>query len=138
MSDQTTVKMTMLGLGIMGSAIAGTAARRGLAVVGWDRTPQRAAALATDGIRAAEAAADAVADADVVVTMVPDADAVMSVMEGQARSPLCDRARAGCRCRRSGSRERSAPCVSPRRAARSRSSMRLSPAARPPQSKENS
>jgi 3-hydroxyisobutyrate dehydrogenase len=83
MSDQTSVKMTMLGLGIMGSAMAGTAARRGLQVVGWDRTPQRAAALASDGIRAAKTAADAVADADVVVTMVPDADAVMNVIEAQ-------------------------------------------------------
>ena len=81
MSDQTPVKMTMLGLGIMGSAMASTAARRGLSVVGWDRTPQRAAALAPDGIRAAETVAGAVADADVVVTMVPDGDAVMNVME---------------------------------------------------------
>src|ERR1700681_1543012 len=87
MSDQTPVKLTMLGLGIMGSAIAGTAARRGLAVAGWDRTPQRAAGLAPEGIRAAETVADAVAGADVVVTMVPDADAVMSVMEGQGAFP---------------------------------------------------
>jgi 3-hydroxyisobutyrate dehydrogenase len=75
--------MTMLGLGIMGSAIAATAARRGLAVTGWDRDPQRAAALAPDGIRAAETLLGAVADADVVVTMVPDGDAVIDVMEGR-------------------------------------------------------
>jgi 3-hydroxyisobutyrate dehydrogenase len=81
MSDQTSVKITVLGLGVMGSAIAPTAARGGLQVVVWDRTPARATALVSDGIRAAKTAAEAVADADVVVTMVADADAVMNVMD---------------------------------------------------------
>ena len=83
MSDRASEKITMLGLGIMGSAMARTAAGRGLQVVGWDRTPERAAALASDGVRAAKTAAEAAADADVIVTMVADADAVMNVMEGQ-------------------------------------------------------
>jgi len=81
MNDRATVHVAILGLGIMGTAIAGSASRRGLAVTGWDRTAKRANALGTNGIRAAETIADAVADADVVVTMVPDADAVMDVME---------------------------------------------------------
>jgi 3-hydroxyisobutyrate dehydrogenase len=83
MSDQTSVKIAILGLGIMGSAFARDAARRGLLVVGWDRAPAAAAALAPDGIRAAKTAAEAAAQADVVVTMVSDADAVLDVMETQ-------------------------------------------------------
>jgi 3-hydroxyisobutyrate dehydrogenase len=83
MSDQTSVKIAILGLGIMGSEMARAAARRGLQVVAWDRTPAHAAALAPDGVRAAETAADAAVDADAVVTMVSDGDAVMDVMEAR-------------------------------------------------------
>ncbi|MDB5027083.1 MAG: 3-hydroxyisobutyrate dehydrogenase [Candidatus Eremiobacteraeota bacterium] len=83
MRDETSVTIAVLGLGIMGTAMARTAARRRLRVVGWDRNPAVAAALAADGIHPAKTAAEAVADADVVVTMVPDGSAVMDVMEGQ-------------------------------------------------------
>jgi 3-hydroxyisobutyrate dehydrogenase len=83
MSDRASETITILGLGIMGSAIARTTVSRGMQVVGWDRTPARAAALASDGVRAAKTAAEAAAQADVVVTMVADADAVMNVMEVQ-------------------------------------------------------
>jgi 3-hydroxyisobutyrate dehydrogenase len=83
MSDRVPEKVTILGLGIMGAAMARTAAGRGLQVVGWDRTPARAAALASDGVGTAKTAAEAAAAADVVVTMVADADAVLNVMEGQ-------------------------------------------------------
>jgi 3-hydroxyisobutyrate dehydrogenase len=83
MSEQASMKIAILGLGIMGSEIARTAARRGLPVAGWDRTPARAAALAPDGVRPTKTAAEATANADVVVTMVADADAVMNVMEAE-------------------------------------------------------
>ena len=81
MTKETFVTVTILGLGIMGSAFGRTAARRGLQVTGWDRAPAQAAALAPDGVRAANTAAEAASTADVVVTMVPDAGAVMDVME---------------------------------------------------------
>jgi 3-hydroxyisobutyrate dehydrogenase len=83
MRDQPTVRIAVLGLGIMGSAIARDAARRGMLVTGWDRQPKAAAALAADGIAAGATAPKAVAEADVVTTMVTDADAVMDVMETQ-------------------------------------------------------
>jgi 3-hydroxyisobutyrate dehydrogenase len=83
MSEQSSAKVAILGLGIMGSEIARTAARRGLQAAGWDRTPARAAALTADGVRPMKTAAEAAGDADVVVTMVADADAVMNVMEAQ-------------------------------------------------------
>jgi 3-hydroxyisobutyrate dehydrogenase len=83
MSDAPSAKVAILGLGIMGSAIARTAANRGMQVVGWDRTPSRAGALAPAGVRGAKTAVEAAAAAEVVVTMVADADAVMNVMEAQ-------------------------------------------------------
>jgi 3-hydroxyisobutyrate dehydrogenase len=81
MREQPTVRVAVLGLGIMGSAFARGAARNGMQVTGWDRTSASAAALAPDGVTAAPTAAGAVAEADVVTTMVTDADAVMDVME---------------------------------------------------------
>jgi len=80
MNERTTQRVTILGLGIMGSAFAQRAAGAGLVVTGWDRNPERLTALAGDGVIAARSPAEAVAGADTVVTMVPDADAVLSVM----------------------------------------------------------
>jgi 3-hydroxyisobutyrate dehydrogenase len=82
-SHSDPVNVTVLGLGIMGSAFAHTAAARGLQVTGWDRSPAHLAALTAGGGRFASTAAEAAANADVVVTMVPDADAVMDVMTSQ-------------------------------------------------------
>jgi 3-hydroxyisobutyrate dehydrogenase len=73
-------RVAILGLGIMGSALARDAVRAGLKTSGWDRTYEKAAPLASDGMRITRTAPEAAADADVVVTMVADAAAVMSVM----------------------------------------------------------
>jgi 3-hydroxyisobutyrate dehydrogenase len=73
--------IAVLGLGIMGSALARDAARAGVATVVWDRNPARGAALTSDNLTFATNVADAVRDATVVVTMVADADAVMNVMQ---------------------------------------------------------
>ncbi len=81
MTDTSALRVAVLGLGIMGSAFARNAARAGLLVTGWDRSAERAAALAGAGVRAASTTVEAVREADAVVTMVADADAVFSVME---------------------------------------------------------
>jgi 3-hydroxyisobutyrate dehydrogenase len=73
--------VAILGLGIMGSALARDSVRAGLDTTGWDRTPQRASALASVGLHIAPTAQEAVRDADVVVTMVSDADAVLNIMQ---------------------------------------------------------
>jgi 3-hydroxyisobutyrate dehydrogenase len=73
--------VAVLGLGIMGSALARNAARGGLNTTGWDRMTQRASALASDRLHIAQTAQEAVRDADLVVTMVSDADAVLSIMQ---------------------------------------------------------
>jgi 3-hydroxyisobutyrate dehydrogenase len=73
--------VAVLGLGIMGSAMARDAARAGMDVNAWARNPDRAARLASGKLHPATTPIDAVRDTDLVVTMVSDADAVLDVMQ---------------------------------------------------------
>lgn len=75
-----TKTVTVLGTGIMGAGMARSLARAGLTVTAWNRSPDKAAALADDGVRVAEDVESAVRDADVVVTMLFDLDSVTGVM----------------------------------------------------------
>src|ERR1700757_800902 len=68
----------------MGAPIARSLLRAGYEVRVWNRTPGRAARLATDGARLAKTPAEAAARADVVITMLTDGDAVEDVMTGRA------------------------------------------------------
>jgi 3-hydroxyisobutyrate dehydrogenase len=61
-------KISILGLGIMGAAMARSAARGGLNTTAWDRSPERASSFANDQVQIAQCARDAVQDADIVVT----------------------------------------------------------------------
>jgi len=63
----------------MGQGMIHSLLRNGFMVDAWDRTSERAAALAADGAVAHEDARDAVREADVVITMVSDAGAVNQV-----------------------------------------------------------
>lgn len=73
--------MTVLGLGIMGSAMAANLAAAGFRVVGWNRSDARER-VADVGVVYEPDLKEAVQDADVVITMVADADAVDDVMSG--------------------------------------------------------
>jgi 3-hydroxyisobutyrate dehydrogenase len=75
--------VAVLGTGIMGSAMARSLLRAGLAVSVWDRSAQVTSQLATDGATAAASPVEAVRDADVVITMLPTPAVVESVMFGQ-------------------------------------------------------
>lgn len=74
-------ELSILGLGIMGAAMARSAARGGLNTTVWDRSPERASSFAAPGIQIAQSARDAVQHADIVVTMVSNTDAVLSIMK---------------------------------------------------------
>lgn len=65
----------------MGAPMARNAARAGLRVRVWNRSFEKAEALADDGVEAADSPAEAVHGAAIVVTMLADGDAVASVME---------------------------------------------------------
>jgi 3-hydroxyisobutyrate dehydrogenase len=75
--------VAMLGTGIMGGAMARNIAAAGLEVTAWNRTREKAEALAGERIEVADSPADAARDADAVVTMLTDGDAVREVMEGE-------------------------------------------------------
>jgi 3-hydroxyisobutyrate dehydrogenase len=79
------MKATVVGTGIMGAAMAGSLARAGHQVVVWNRTTEKAQAVAgsaTGGsITAVTSLAEAVTDADVVLTSMFDAEAVLAVAD---------------------------------------------------------
>ena len=58
--------VAILGLGIMGAALARSAARAGLQVTAWDRSAERASTVSSDKIHIAETPRQAVEDAAVV------------------------------------------------------------------------
>jgi 2-hydroxy-3-oxopropionate reductase len=72
--------IAFIGLGIMGSPMACHLARAGHTVIGYNRSPEKAAALVEAGGTAAESIEQAVKDADVVATMVPDSPDVENVL----------------------------------------------------------
>jgi 3-hydroxyisobutyrate dehydrogenase len=80
MNQQPTV--AVLGTGIMGAPMARHVASAGMTTRAWNRTAERAQALAGDGVTAAGSPAEAVEGADIIVTMLSDGDAVEDVMAG--------------------------------------------------------
>ena len=76
-------KITVLGLGAMGSRMAGRLIDAGHAVTVWNRTPSAAEALVAVGARRADSPKEAAADADVVLAMVRDDEASHEVWLGQ-------------------------------------------------------
>ena len=76
------IRVSVLGLGAMGSRMATAIARAGHDVTVWNRTSAVAEELATlEGIDAAADVADAVAGADVVLAMLTDDDASRAVWD---------------------------------------------------------
>jgi len=70
----------MVGLGIMGSAMAGHLLARGHAVVGYDVDPGRARQLIVAGGTAAASAGEVAEASDLVLTSLPTADAAREVV----------------------------------------------------------
>ena len=80
-------KIAFLGTGLLGGAFAEAAARRGDSVTAWNRSPDKALALAQFGVRAAASPAEAVRDALRVHIVLKDDDVVEDVL-AQARVGL--------------------------------------------------
>ena len=79
--------ITFLGTGLLGSAFAEAAARRGDAVTAWNRSPDKAQALTQFGIQAAATPAEAVFGATRVHLILKD-DAVVEEVIAAARPGL--------------------------------------------------
>ena len=75
--------VAVLGTGRMGGAMAERLAGQGVAVVVYNRSPERAAALAERiGATVAASPAEAAAAADVTISMVADDEAVRALFDG--------------------------------------------------------
>ena len=79
--------IAFLGTGLLGSAFAEAAAKRGDAVTAWNRSPQKVEGLAQFGVKSAATPADAVRGASRVHLVLKD-DAVVEEVISAARSAL--------------------------------------------------
>lgn len=75
--------VAFIGLGIMGGPMAANLVKAGFDVVGYNRSPDKVAALVDAGGRGVDSAAEAARDADVIITMVPDSPDVEAVTTGE-------------------------------------------------------
>ncbi len=76
------MKVSILGLGTMGQAVAGRLLDRGHPVTVWNRTPGREGDLPGRDARVAGSIADAVTGAEVVLTLLTADEAVREVCLG--------------------------------------------------------
>jgi 3-hydroxyisobutyrate dehydrogenase len=88
------MKLGFIGLGNMGSAMALNLARAGAGLVVWNRTPDKADALARASarVRAAASAAEVFAQAPVVILMLANGGAIDEVL-ARGQSGFADRVR---------------------------------------------
>ncbi|MGA4802176.1 NAD(P)-dependent oxidoreductase [Streptomyces lavendulocolor] len=80
-SAHTETPVTVLGLGRMGSALAGALLAAGHPTTVWNRTPGKADALVARGALRADTVADAVTASDLLVVCVLDHAAVTALLE---------------------------------------------------------
>ena len=76
------MRVAVVGVGLLGSAVAGRLLDGGFAVTGHDTRPEALVPLRSRGLAAAGSVADAVAGADCVFTVLPSLAAVDRVVRG--------------------------------------------------------
>ncbi|MEV6400052.1 NAD(P)-binding domain-containing protein [Streptomyces sp. NPDC051907] len=79
--DASRTPVTVVGLGLMGQALAGAFLRAGHPTTVWNRTPQKADQLVADGAQLADSVASAVTASRLVVLCVTDYDAVHGLLD---------------------------------------------------------
>ncbi len=84
-TPQEKVPVGLLGVGLMGSAMAHRLLDQGIAVIAWDRHAEPVEALESRGGEPAESPGDVVDRAGVVITMLPTAEVILDVV-----GPLLD------------------------------------------------
>ena len=77
------MQIAFLGTGLMGAPMAQNLLSRWSTVTVWNRTRDKAEALASRGAHVADTAADAVQDADIVITMVSDGTVGYSLVKDE-------------------------------------------------------
>jgi 3-hydroxyisobutyrate dehydrogenase len=79
-------KIALLGLGLMGSGMAGHLLDAGYPLTIWNRTPDKAQALANRGARLAKSPREAAANAAVVISMLADVPVCRDVWLGRGEA----------------------------------------------------
>ena len=82
---QTQIRVGLLGLGLMGSAMAHRLLDQGIAVIAWDRNADHVRELEGRGGEPSETPGEVVDGAGVVITMLPTAEVIVDVV-----APLLD------------------------------------------------
>src|SRR5271154_1298486 len=80
-ADKNNSRVGLLGVGLMGTAMAHRLLSQGVPVIAWDRTSDHAEALAERGAEVAATPGEVVSSADAVITMLPSAEVVLGVVE---------------------------------------------------------
>jgi 3-hydroxyisobutyrate dehydrogenase len=80
-ASQERVRVGLLGVGLMGSAMAHRLLNRGIAVIAWDRDSDHVRTLEDRGTDPAKTPGEVVSDAGVVITMLPTASVILDVVE---------------------------------------------------------
>jgi 3-hydroxyisobutyrate dehydrogenase len=80
-ANQEKVRVGLLGVGLMGSAMAHRLLDRGIAVIAWDRDFEHVRALEGRGAQRAEGPSEVVSGSGVVITMLPTAAVILDVVE---------------------------------------------------------
>jgi 3-hydroxyisobutyrate dehydrogenase len=80
-ADKQKVRVGLLGVGLMGSAMAHRLLDQGIEVAAWNRNPERVISLEERGARRADQPTEVVLGSDVVITMLPTAPIVLDVVE---------------------------------------------------------
>jgi len=77
------MKIAFIGLGNMGSGIAGCILRAGFDLTVWNRTAAKMQPLVNAGAKGASSAKEAVRDADVVITSLMDDKSIISLLKAE-------------------------------------------------------
>jgi 3-hydroxyisobutyrate dehydrogenase len=80
-ANQEKVRVGLLGVGLMVSAMAHRLLDRGIAVIAWDRNSEQLRPLESRGGQPAEGSGEVVSGAGVVITMLPIAAVILDVVE---------------------------------------------------------
>ena len=75
-------RIGIIGVGLLGSAVASRLLEGGFEVTGYDTRPEQVKALQAKGLKAASNLAEAAAEADAVFTMLPSLESVETTMIG--------------------------------------------------------
>jgi 3-hydroxyisobutyrate dehydrogenase len=74
------MKIAVLGLGLMGAAIAVRLKRQGLDVVGWNRSPEKGRELSAQGLETVGAVREAMDRAEMLILVLSDARAIAETL----------------------------------------------------------